>query len=288
MNSQPAPTQVEESYEGQNLAHTQLHGRWLVFAWIAWLALVIPPMVVFLAGLPGYRENEYQSNLIYAASFHQIGITVDFFASYYLGVVIGDAVICWSVAALVLWRKSNDWMGLLTALMLVLLGMQYIPLGPVLGNLKGYLSNICVFLFFCLFPNGRFVPRWLRWALLLFLVMGRTPQLHTIQSMFLLVGISFVLVGMAAQFYRYFRVSPPLERQQTRWVVFGIPLGLLLKYGFYVPGLFFPALGTIVLLQWLNIFVYEHLFLCIPLSIGFALLHSRLWKKNRAQTPMPI
>ncbi|HEY6411070.1 MAG TPA: hypothetical protein VIY29_26735 [Ktedonobacteraceae bacterium] len=69
-------------------------------------------------------------------------------------------------------------------------------------------------------------------------------------------------------------------------MVFGIPLGLLLKYSFFLPGLFFPALGTIGLLQWLNMFVYEHLFLCIPLSIGFALLHSGLWKKNRAQEPL--
>jgi hypothetical protein len=27
-------------------------------------------------------------------------------------------------------------------------------------------------------------------------------------------------------------------------------------------------------------FVYEHLFLCIPLSLGFALLHSRLWMRT--------
>lgn len=288
MNSQPTPATVAGSYEGQHEFDTQLRGRWLVFAWIAWLALVIPPMVVFLAGLPGYRENEYQSNLIYASSFHQIGITVDFFATYYLGVVIADAVICWSVATLVLWRKSNDWMGLLTALMLVLLGMGHIPLGPVLDNLKGFFSNMCIFLFFCLFPNGRFVPRWLRWALLLSLVCSALLNFTPFNRLFLLVGIGLVFVGMAAQLYRYFRVSPPLERQQTRWVVFGIPLGLLLKYGFYLTGLFFPALGTIGLFQLLNIFVYEHLFLCIPLSIGFALLHSGLWKKNRAQTPMPI
>lgn len=288
MNSQPASAPIAGSYEGQNQVNTQLHGRWLVFAWIVWLALVIPPMVVFLAGLPGYREIEYQSNLIYAASFHQIGITVDFFASYYLGVVIGDAVICWSVAALVLWRKSNDWMGLLTALMLVLLGMQYIALGPVLGLVKPYLGYVSIFLFFCLFPNGRFVPHWLLWVLPFVLVWDAIFDLTSFNLVLILVAIGFVLVGMATQLYRYFRVSPPPEREQTRWVVFGISFGLLLKYGFYLPGLFFPALGTIVLLRWLNIFVYEHLFLCIPLSIGFALLHSRLWEKNPAQEPMPI
>jgi hypothetical protein len=83
-------------------------------------------------------------------------------------------------------------------------------------------------------------------------------------------------IGLAAQLYRYRRVSIPVERQQTRWAVFGIPLGLVLKYATYVPVLLFPTLGSVVLLRWLNIFVYEHLFLCIPLSIGAALLGSRL------------
>jgi hypothetical protein len=108
--------------------------------------------------------------------------------------------------------------------------MQYIPLGPVLGDLKGYLSNICVFLFFCLFPNGRFVPRWLRWALLLSLVCGALLNFTPFNRVYLLVGIGLVHVGMAAQPYRYFRVSPPMERQQARWVVFGITLGLLLHW----------------------------------------------------------
>jgi hypothetical protein len=78
MNSPSASTPLTGSYGGQKQAKTQMHGRWLIFAWIAWLALVIPPMVVFLTGLPGYREMVYQSNLIYASSFQHIGITVDF------------------------------------------------------------------------------------------------------------------------------------------------------------------------------------------------------------------
>ena len=283
MNPQPAPVPTMVNYERQNEADTQLHGRWLILAWVVWLALVVPIAVTFLAGLPGYREALYRLNLIYAPSFQQIGISVDFFASYYLVVVIADALICWSVAALVLWRKSNDWMGLLVALMLILLGMQHIDLGPALGSVKPYLSFICIFLFFCLFPNGRFVPLWMRWVLPFFLVWDALLDLTLFNIVLTLGGIGFVLVGLAAQLYRYRRVSSPVERQQTRWAVFGITLGLLLKYAFYLPMLFFPALDTISLLyRWLNIFVYEHLFLCIPLSIGAALLGARLWK-NRGQ-----
>lgn len=144
-----------------------------------------------------------------------------------------------------------------------------------------------MFFFFCLFPNGRFVPRWICWVLLLCLVWDALLNFTPFNIVYLLGGIGLVLVGLAAQHYRYWRVSPPGERQQTRLAVFGITLGLLLKYGFYLPGLFFPALDTISLLyRWMDIFVYEHLFLCIPLSIGAALLGSRLWKKDRGQELM--
>ena len=262
---------------GQNEVDRQLHGRWLILAWIAWLMIVVPCVVTFLAGLPGYREEVYRLNLIYTQSFREIGITVDFFASYYLAVVIADALIYWSVAALILWRKSNDWIGLLTALMLVLLGMQHIDLGPVLGLVKPYLGFVCVFLFFCLFPNGRFVPGFLRWVLPFFLVWDAILDIASFNLVLTLGGIGFVLIGMAAQLYRYRRVSTPVQRQQVKWVVFGTTLGLLLNYATYVPVLLFPALGTILLLRWLDIFVYEHFFLCIPLSIGIALLRYRLW-----------
>ena len=269
----PAPV----SNERQNEVDGYLHGRWLILAWTAWLALVVPFAVPFFAGLPGYRELLYHLNLIYAPSFRQIGITVDFYSSYYLGVVVADLLICWSIAALILWRKSNDWIGLLTALMLVFLGMQYIPLGPVLGPLKGYFSNVCVFLFFCLFPNGRFVPHWIRWLVLVCLLCDALLNFTPFNTGYLLGGIGLVLVGMAAQLYRYRSVSTPVQQQQIKWAVFGITFGLLLKYATYVPVLFFPVLGNIALLQWLNMFVFEHFFLCIPLFIGIALLRYRLW-----------
>ena len=96
----------------------------------------------------------------------------------------------------------------------------------------------------------------------------------------------FVLVGevafvVAVQLYRYRRVSSPLQRQQTKWVVFGIAVPMTVYLGGTVPYLIFPALaepsspyGAPYQLA-LNASIC--LLFLIPLSFGFAMLRNRLW-----------
>src|SRR5258708_31821945 len=96
----------------------------------------------------------------------------------------------------------------------------------------------------------------------------------------------FVLVGevafvVAVQLYRYRRVSSPLQRQQTKWVVFGIAVPMTVYLGGTVPYLVFPALaepsspyGAPYQLA-LNASIC--LLFLIPLSFGFAMLRNRLW-----------
>jgi hypothetical protein len=82
-----------------------------------------------------------------------------------------------------------------------------------------------------------------------------------------------------AQIYRFRRVSSAIERQQTKWVVFGSALGL----GTFVALL---VVGNVVLMhrvrdsepgQLIANTVLTILLWCVPLSIGVAILRSRLW-----------
>jgi hypothetical protein len=144
------------------------------------------------------------------------------------------------------------------------------------------LAQIFLGLFFLLFPNGRFVPRWIGLTMLLFIMQAVTFVLPTatpwpdwlngIVSLILYSAVIF------SQIYRYRRVSTPVERQQTKWVVLGI---LVVVAGFVVLGALnglFPVLNQPDTPYYLiSNLAYPLLLLTLPLSIGIAILRYRLY-----------
>ncbi|HJZ46607.1 MAG TPA: GAF domain-containing sensor histidine kinase, partial [Roseiflexaceae bacterium] len=88
----------------------------------------------------------------------------------------------------------------------------------------------------------------------------------------------FVLTAIGTQVYRYRRLSNAVERQQSRWVLFGIIAGLswILLLVFYAnvinPDLLHGAWNKTIA----NGLIYVG-FLMVPLSIGMAILRARLW-----------
>jgi hypothetical protein len=83
---------------------------------------------------------------------------------------------------------------------------------------------------------------------------------------------------VVAQIYRYARVSGPVQRQQTKWVVFGLAATSLVILSRYVPLLIFPSLSTSSSFYFLiSTYVYPVGLLLIPLALGIAILRYRLW-----------
>src|SRR5262249_3411783 len=154
--------------------------------------------------------------------------------------------------------------GLLISLLLLVNGVNQMgggklaPLeyGTAIDNtlawFAGALSIALYILVFSLFPNGRFVPTWLRWAIValipgvfwavwfLFASSGDTEK--SFNQSGLGVAVVLLLVPMVAQVYRYRHVSTPVERQQTKWVVLGVIEGSLLGPVYFSLPIFFPAL----------------------------------------------
>ena len=96
-----------------------------------------------------------------------------------------------------------------------------------------------------------------------------------------MAGVIFAVIGVSgvvAQIYRYINVSGPVQRQQTKWVVFGLAMTILAILGRYAPLLIFPSLNTSSSFYFLIFtYVYPLVLLLIPLTLGFAILRYRLW-----------
>jgi signal transduction histidine kinase len=91
------------------------------------------------------------------------------------------------------------------------------------------------------------------------------------------LGVATVLAAFllvtGAQIYRYRRLSTPIERQQTKWVVFGFAALI----GYWLLSFPYLLLGLPPISFALNLILSHLLFLLLPLTIVFSILRHRLW-----------
>jgi hypothetical protein len=149
-----------------------------------------------------------------------------------------------------------------------------------------FLGTIALYAFYLLFPSGRFVPRWTRWAVGLFAahdvfywffpdsILDIASSLPPLDYAVL---TTLACIAIGSQLYRYRYVSSPAERQQTKWVVFGMVSAGLGTVAFEIPisgsplGQFDPLPALAI-----QAGLFGTLSL-IPLSIGVAIVYDRLW-----------
>jgi len=258
---------------------------------------------VFFASLPTYYDwliNLADPELEPAAvraNLEAAGISVDFYATYLLSIDTASAMVWVAVGVVIFWRKSDDWIALFTSMSLITFGAVSLNEGPATladqysavwlpVHLLALFGTVSLNLFYYLFPNGHFVPRWTRWAAIFFAAHEVAYYLfpgsifNIARSLFLLdfaVLATFAIIAIGSQLYRYRYVSAPVERQKTKWVVFGTVSAALgvVAFELPVPGSPFAQLGSSYALA-VEAGLYGSLLL-IPLSIGVAIIHDRLW-----------
>jgi hypothetical protein len=93
-----------------------------------------------------------------------------------------------------------------------------------------------------------------------------------------LVWLGEVVVLMIALIYRYRYASSPLQRQQTKWVIYGGSMSGIIVVGLTVPLYLFPAFGQAGSFYQLVIApAYLFIVFIFPLSLGLAILRYRLY-----------
>jgi signal transduction histidine kinase len=96
----------------------------------------------------------------------------------------------------------------------------------------------------------------------------------------LLLGLLAAGTLIGAQVYRYRRVSPPLQRQQTKWVMFSLVtllMGFVATAGAATQPIFHQPGVPAVLFSVATLVVYGWVFMLFPIAIGIAVLRYRLW-----------
>ena len=300
LNDAFVPSQATRRSDRSGAPDTRLRGRRLILARVAWVAAVTLIVVPFLAKLlanytflqticTGATCGLGQPTLDSAQAMQKLGLSVATYAAFTLALTIALAFLCFVVSAVIFWRRSDDWMALLAALAVVatftlngnaVFGSH--SAWGVLTNVLAVLGSGVYVLVLALFPDGRFVPRWTRWLLLCWALPGMVvlffPDAFFGWPVYNLVWRAELLLLFIAQVYRSRTASSPLQRQQTKWLLYGGSVAAIIIVGLLVPTLLFPSLGQAGSFYRLVITpAYLVISFTLPLSIGLAILRYRLY-----------
>jgi hypothetical protein len=281
-----------------------LSRRRLLLARVGWLAICVLTIGLFSASIPAQYDHLVSLSdpklepATVRANLEANGISIDFYATYLLSISVASTTAWVAVGVGIFWRRSDDWMALFTSLTLITFGtfsIAYDPTALAVQNvavglpmrLFGLLGSASMLLFFFLFPDGRFVPRWTRWMVIFWAVSqmgyyffpGSFLDIYRLSPLINFVTITaFACIVVGSQLYRYRRVSGPVQRQQTKSVVFGTVVAMIGTVGFGLP--IYASLPNAQYGEPYTLASEAGIFgslLLIPLSIGVAIIRHRLW-----------
>ncbi len=280
-----------------HLSRNRLEIYALDAARLLWLGVTVAGLSAFLACLSIVMAPYLQPSGLVLSTLNRLGISTTLYTAVNLGSGFLLVIGFFTVAGVIFIRKPGDWMALFVAFFLVTFGFST-PLASLQpGSLPRLIADFTLVLntfawiainaLFYLFPNWRFTPRW-AWipltalAALILLGLPTSSPLSQRNMPGWLMGMMMAAAwgtAIYAQVYRYRRVSSPTERQQTKWVLYGLVMSMLLGLILNLPAIIQPTLAEPTSLYGLiNQSAVSGLFnLLIPASIGVALLRYRLW-----------
>ena len=310
MNSRHNSMQQTSPSLRRDGATPRLQGRTLALARTVWIAGVIAALIISIVSTPaffaalhtvsatGSSLNGLQLTAGGVRELHALGLSLDFYAAYLVALNVIFVVVWFVVGGIIFWRKSDERMALYASFILMLFAVSFtntfavdtLPSGwwiPV--QCIRFIAGFGLSLFFYIFPDGRFMPRWTRWLAIGWIIYELNETFFSASPFNpfltypLLGALLFIAMFgslVAVLVYRYRRVFNLVQRQQAKWAVSGTATAVL---GFIATLIVAQATGLAdnqsgPLPIMIGNTVLTLCLLLIPLSIGFAILRSRLWE----------
>ncbi|MVQ36509.1 sensor histidine kinase [Paenibacillus sp. MAH-34] len=263
-------------------------------------------VIFFISSISGYYETLRDQCILQSCgssapvppttleTLNQHSLTVDSYAAALVAIDSGLAFLFYTGAGIILWKSRREKMGKLAMLALVAYGTTFPSLVYIASEGSETFQRwpdgistigwITLFLFFLLFPSGKLTPYWTLFVWIPFSLVQISSFLlpetvidlqqwsPTARILYYLSAIGSMIYS---QIYRYRKVSNAEQKQQTKWVVYGVTISFL---GFFGIGAFFVVDAAFSPVSYIYLTIALHVFVSIiPLTLAFATLRHRLW-----------
>lgn len=229
-----------------------------------------------------------QPNAASAAALVRLGVPLSAYATVMVAVEWLFLLLWLALGTVIIGKRSRDPVGVALAFMAAPFGSSIFVrilrdshpnLWPLfLANDVGLIT--APVLFFSLFPDGRWVPRWTRWVAVLLIgsvvvasVLGAVIGSPSFADLSLPMGLIVWPIILGAQVHRYRRYSSLAQRQQTKWLIVGMAMFVLNV----VVAIIFLLSGLAASYQWLNFVLCYAAGFAMILALGFAVLRYQLF-----------
>ncbi|HEX9036914.1 MAG TPA: hypothetical protein VF808_07965 [Ktedonobacterales bacterium] len=245
---------------------TQLTGRQVTAARLAWLLAVGATLGVFAWNMRDFFDMAQRPSMINAAlspaaaaALLRAGITLSAYAWISFVVVMLVTAVSLALALILFWRRGDDWMALLVSAFILNYTTTEIGIPTNPTTIEGWSLGAALTIFWStfsfalpfgvllVFPSGRFAPRWSLWFLVAAILWGGVFRADSnLLGGALVLGYPLFIGGVIGiMVYRYRRVSSSLERLQTKWVTVALVVTLIANQAFWFPTAFTPLGQTI-------------------------------------------
>jgi len=283
-------------------AQPRIPDRWLPWTRPAWALAALASLGTFAGTL--LLTRQFADNLPerVALGLAALGWSVDGYFWFTVATIAPLFLVFFVVGAAIFWLRPHERMAFFTSIFLMSFGAansfspakEYLllvadaPSAFAIPNfIAGMLSFGLLATFFALFPDGQLASRWMGWiaveGFILSLLWNLFPSVvgdftGPWGSVTLIAALVMFGGSMAGQVWRYRRYATPVQKQQTKMLVFGLVLivGILVIPSFLVYSVNVADPRMSVLFD-LSVSVTNLAFVLLPVAIAISILRYRLW-----------